>query len=80
MTAPTLETDMTGKELVDHKGLLKLGIRFCKVHLTRKEEKSEFPLSFKLGTYDNSPRVWYLCEVLDWIENCAATRLPTALK
>lgn len=65
---------MTGKEVIDHKGLKNLGIRFCKVHLMRMEEKSEFPLSFKLGKYDNSPRVWWLSEVVAWIETCASTR------
>jgi predicted DNA-binding transcriptional regulator AlpA len=65
---------MTGKEVVDHKGIKALGIRYCKVHLSRLEEKSEFPLSFKLGKYDNSPRVWFLCEVLEWIDGCASTR------
>ena len=69
---------MTGKELTDHKGLKALGVRYCKVHLTRLEEAGKFPQSFKLGEHPNSPRVWRLCEIFEWIEARAATRLPTA--
>jgi hypothetical protein len=65
---------MTGKEVVDHKGLKALGIRYCKVHLGRLEELGKFPLSFKLGDHPNSPRVWKLCEVLEWLDVRAATR------
>ena len=67
---------MTGKEIVDHKGLKALGIRYCKVHLIRMGEKGEFPLAFKLGPHINSPLVWYLCEVFEWLEGRASTRLP----
>ena len=65
---------MTGKEVIDHKGIKALGIRYCKVHLGRLEEKGKFPMSFKLGEHPNSPRVWRLCEVLEWLDNRAATR------
>ena len=68
---------MTGKEIVDHKGLKALGIRYCKVHLGRLEEKGKFPLSFKLAEHPNSPRVWWLCEIFEWLEVRASTRLPT---
>jgi predicted DNA-binding transcriptional regulator AlpA len=34
----------------------------------------EFPLSFKLGKHHNSPRVWFLSEIVEWIESCASTR------
>lgn len=67
---------MTGKEIVDHKGLRALGIRYCKVHLMRLEDRGKFPLSFKLAEHRNSPRVWRLCEVVDWLEVRVATRLP----
>lgn len=66
---------MTGREVVDHAGLKKLGVRYCKVHLGRLEEDGEFPQSFKLGKHHNSPRVWYLCEIVAWIE-AQATRPP----
>jgi predicted DNA-binding transcriptional regulator AlpA len=65
---------MTGKEVVDHKGVKALGIRFCKVHLLRMEDKGEFPLSFKLGMHPNSPRVWWLSEVLAWLEHHGSRR------
>lgn len=67
----------TGKEIVDHKGLKALGIRYCKVHLTRLEDKGEFPIAFKLGDHPNSPRVWWLSEVFEWLDRRASTRLPT---
>ena len=63
---------MTGKEVVDHKGLKALGIRFCKYHIIeRMEPAGEFPLSFKLGEHRNSPRVWWLSEILVWLEACS---------
>jgi predicted DNA-binding transcriptional regulator AlpA len=65
---------MTGKEVVDHKGLKALGIRYCKVHLMRLEALGEFPLSFKLGKHRSSPRVWFLSEIVEWIDICASTR------
>ena len=65
---------MTGKEVIDHKGIKALGIRYCKVHLARLEEKGKFPRAFKLGEHPNSPRVWKLCEVLEWLEAKAAAR------
>jgi predicted DNA-binding transcriptional regulator AlpA len=68
---------MTGKEIVDHKGLKALGIRYCKVHLTRLEDKGEFPIAFKLGDHPNSPRVWWLSEVFEWLARRASTRQPT---
>lgn len=70
---------MTGKELVDYKGLKALGIRYSKVHLGRLEEKAKFPMSFKLAEHRNSPRVWKLCEIFEWIDSRVATRLPTTL-
>ena len=48
---------MTGKELVDYKGLKALGIRYSKVHVGRLEETATFPRSFKLADHRNSPRV-----------------------
>jgi predicted DNA-binding transcriptional regulator AlpA len=71
---------MTGKEVVDHKGLKALGIRYCKVHLRRMEKAGQFPRAFKLGDHPSSPLVWWLCEVFEWLDARAATRLPTALK
>ena len=60
---------MTGFEVVDHKGLQALGIRYCKVHLARLEESGDFPRSFKLRKFRNSPRVWKLAEVLEWLQS-----------
>lgn len=60
---------MTGYEVVDHKGLKALGIRYCKVHLMRMERAGDFPRSFKLRQFRNSPRVWKLAEVLEWLNS-----------
>jgi predicted DNA-binding transcriptional regulator AlpA len=67
---------MTGKELVDYKGLKALGIRYSKVHVGRLEETATFPRSFKLADHRNSPRVWKLSEVFEWIDARAASRPP----
>ena len=61
---------MTGFEVVDHKGLQALGIRYCKYHIVeRLEKQGDFPRSFKLRKFRNSPRVWRLAEVLAWLES-----------
>jgi hypothetical protein len=60
---------MTGFEVVDHKGLKALGIRYCKVHLSRLEAAGAFPRSFKLREFHNSPRVWKLADVLEWLKS-----------
>ena len=62
---------MTGKEVVDHKGLKALGIRYCKVHLVRMMNAGEFPRAFKLGQHRNSPLVWWLSAILTWLEACS---------
>ncbi len=63
---------MTGSELIDHAGLRALGIRYCKYHIVhRMEPAGEFPKSFKAGSHRQSPRVWRLAEVLEWIEQRA---------
>jgi len=67
---------MTGKEIVDHKGLRALGIRYCKVHLRRLEKQGLFPRAFKLGPHPGSPLVWWLSEIFAWLEGRASTRLP----
>lgn len=67
---------MTGKEIVDHRGLRSLGVRYCKVHCLRLADKGEFPMPFKLGPHPNSPLVWWLSEIFVWLEARAATRLP----
>ena len=65
---------MTGKEVVNWKALKSLGIPYSRVHIWRLMEEGEFPRSFKLGKHHNSPPVWFLCEIIDWIEDRAKTR------
>ena len=66
----------TGYEVVDRKGLKALGIRYCPTHITRLEEAGSFPRSFKLEDFHNSPRVWWLADVIEWLK-ARAGRAPT---
>jgi hypothetical protein len=69
---------MTDDTIIDHKGLQQLGIRYCRVHLRRREREQKFPKSFKLGEYPNSPRVWWRHEVVNWLkERAKTTPMPT---
>lgn len=65
---------MTGKRTVRFKGLYDLGVLYSRTQVTRKEKERTFPLSFKLARYRNSPRVWYVDEIIEWVEARAATR------
>lgn len=59
---------MTGKEVVNWKGLKALGMPYSRVHVWRLMKAGEFPLSFKLGRHPNSPPVWWLHEYFEWLE------------
>ena len=59
---------MTGKEVANFRALKALGIVYSRSHITRLEKKRRFPLSFKLEDHRNSPRVWWLAEVIQWLE------------
>jgi predicted DNA-binding transcriptional regulator AlpA len=65
---------MTGKEVVNWKRLKALGIPYSRAHIWRLMAVGEFPLAFKLGTYRNSPPVWWLHEVYKWLEDRAKAR------
>jgi predicted DNA-binding transcriptional regulator AlpA len=66
---------MTGKEVVNWKGIKALGIPYSRAHIWREMRADRFPQCFKLGDHRNSPPVWWLSEVLEWLENRARTRL-----
>jgi predicted DNA-binding transcriptional regulator AlpA len=66
---------MTGKEIVNWKALKSLGIPYSRAHIWRLMRAGEFPRAFKLGSHRNSPPVWYLCEVIEWIERRSTARL-----
>jgi predicted DNA-binding transcriptional regulator AlpA len=66
---------MTGKEVVNWKGLKALGIPYSRTQIWRLMRAGEFPRCFKLGDYRNSPPVWYLYEIQEWIDNRSKTRL-----
>ena len=59
---------MTGKEVVNFKGLKALGIPFSRTHIWRLMRKGKFPQCFKLGNFRNSPPVWWLREIFEWLD------------
>lgn len=67
---------MTGKEVVNWKALKALGIPYSRAHIWRLMEIKKFPQSFKLGEFRNSPPVWWLSEVLQWLESKANKAAP----
>jgi predicted DNA-binding transcriptional regulator AlpA len=66
---------MTGKEVVNFRGLKALGIPYSRAHIWRLMRRGEFPLCFKLGSHRNSPPVWWLHEVIEWLEARARAAL-----
>jgi len=69
---------MTGKEVVNWKALKALGIPYSRAHIWRLMAAGKFPRAFKLGDFPNSPPVWWLSEVIEWLEARAKTALPSA--
>jgi predicted DNA-binding transcriptional regulator AlpA len=67
---------MTGKEVVNFRGIKALGIPYSRAHIWRLKEAGEFPQSFKLGSHRNSPPVWWLRDIIEWLE--AKARQATA--
>lgn len=63
---------MTGKEVVNYRGIKALGIPYSRTHIWRLMSAGEFPRAFKLGSHRNSPPVWWLSEVLQWLDLKAA--------
>jgi len=59
---------MTGKEVVNFRGIKALGIPYSRAHIWRLMFAGEFPRAFKLGTHRNSPPVWWLREIIEWLE------------
>ena len=62
---------MTGKEVVNFRGIKSLGIPYSRTHIWRLIDSGKFPRAFKLGEHRNSPPVWWLKEVIDWLESKA---------
>ncbi len=67
---------MTGKEIVNFKGIKSLGIPYCRTHIWRLMESGEFPQAFKLGPHPNSPPVWWLRDIVAWLESKATPTAP----
>jgi predicted DNA-binding transcriptional regulator AlpA len=67
---------MTGKEVVNFRGIKALGIPYSRAHIWRLMAAGEFPQSFKLGPHRGSPPVWWLRDIIEWLE--AKARQATA--
>ena len=65
---------MTGKEVVNFRGIKALGIPYSRAHIWRLMRLGKFPQCFKLGDFRNSPPVWWLYEVIGWLEAKANSR------
>lgn len=63
---------MTGKEVVNWKGIKALGIPYSRAHVFRLVDAGEFPKFFKLGPHRNSPPVWWLRDIIEWLDSKAA--------
>lgn len=60
---------MSARMLVSFEDLNeKLGIGYSRTEIDRKEKSGKFPKSFKLAEGRGARRVWYLSEVIQWIE------------
>jgi predicted DNA-binding transcriptional regulator AlpA len=59
---------MTGKEVANFRAIKALGIPYSRTHLFRLVKSGDFPRPFKVGSHRNSPPVWWLHEVIQWLE------------
>jgi predicted DNA-binding transcriptional regulator AlpA len=67
---------MTGHEVVNFRGIKALGIPYCRTQIWRLMASGDFPRAFKLGKHRNSPPVWWLREIIEWLK--ARANQPTA--
>jgi predicted DNA-binding transcriptional regulator AlpA len=67
---------MSAKVMVSFKQLKPmLGIDYSRTHIDRIEKNGSFPKSFKLAGGRGARRMWFLVEVVEWIEKRSETRL-----
>jgi predicted DNA-binding transcriptional regulator AlpA len=66
---------MTEKQVVNWKALKALGIPYSRAHVWRLMRQGLFPRCFKLGAYSNSPPVWWLHEIAEWLEEKSKAKL-----
>lgn len=62
---------MTEAKVVNWKGIKALGIPYSRAHIWRLMRTGDFPQCFKLGDHRNSPPVWWLYEVIEWLDGKA---------
>lgn len=56
------------KAVANFRAIKALGIPYCRTHLFRLVKAGKFPKFFKLGDHPNSPTVWWLHEIIEWLE------------
>jgi predicted DNA-binding transcriptional regulator AlpA len=59
---------MTGKEVANFRAIKSLGIPYGRTHIMRLMKAGKFPRAFKLGDFRGSPLVWWLHEIIEWLE------------
>lgn len=67
---------MTGKEVVNFRGLKAFGIPYSRTHIFRLIKSGAFPRAFKLGSHRNSPPVWWLKDIIAWLDAKASADAP----
>jgi len=59
----------TGKEVANFRVLKSLGIvPYSKTQVMRLVKAGKFPEPFKVGDFKGSPLVWWVGEVVEWLE------------
>jgi hypothetical protein len=64
---------MTDYTVVDMKGLRKLGITYARTHLKRLMAAGKFPKWFPLANEPKARKVWWLREIVAYLEARAST-------
>jgi predicted DNA-binding transcriptional regulator AlpA len=60
---------MTGKEVANFRQLKALNIMpYSRVHVMRLVRDGKFPEPFKVGEFRGSPLVWWIGEVIEWLD------------
>ncbi len=60
---------MTGKEVANFRELKSMRLMpYSRVHAMRLVKHGKFPEPFKVGDFRGSPLVWWVSEVVEWLE------------
>lgn len=64
---------MTDYTVVDLKGLRRMGIHYSRTHLKRLMAARSFPQWFALANEPKARKVWWLREIVAWLEARSST-------